>query len=136
MDDEIVIDRGAPHIMKLDQDEQALMDEIQITPPQRSRPIHRPTESVPTAPPRNQRSNFDDGAMDAFMNPTKQSVPAAPPIQTDEVDYGEDEDMYQYDDLTPSMTIRNSPVKVIKLSMMRRLILLTNLVALKRKDSP
>lgn len=114
MEDEIVIDRGAPTIMKLDQDEQALMDEIQITPPQMSRPIQRPTERAPTAPPRPQRSNFDDEAMDAFMNPTKQSAPAAPPIQTDEVDYGEDEDMYQYDDPTPEYDDSEQPSKGYK----------------------
>ena len=36
MDEEIVIDRGQPTVMKLDADEQALMDEIQISAPRSS----------------------------------------------------------------------------------------------------
>ena len=111
MEDEIIIDRGAPTIMKLDQDEQALMDEIQISPPQRPIPVRRPVERTPSRP---QRSNFDDEVMDAFVNPNKQSAPAAPPIQTDEVDYDEDEDMYQYDDTSPEYDDSEQPSKGYK----------------------
>ena len=40
MDEEIVLDRGSTHVMKLDADEQALMDEIEISIP-RSQPVKR-----------------------------------------------------------------------------------------------
>jgi len=42
MDEEIVLDRGNTNIMKLDADEQAIMDEIEISTPQTQR-VPRPT---------------------------------------------------------------------------------------------
>ena len=94
MDEEIVLDRGTTHVMKLDDDEQALMDEIYISAP-RHKPVPRPTKPTfkPPAP-------VQQEAMDAFVNPHKQSEPAPQTSQEEEegVDYGED----FYDDEPPT----------------------------------
>jgi hypothetical protein len=50
MDEEIVIDRGSTTVMKLDADEQALMDEIEISN-SRPQPVKRPVASRPPPPP-------------------------------------------------------------------------------------
>ena len=92
MDEEIVLDRGQTTVMKLDADEQALMDEIQISVP-RSKPVPRPTRPMQ----RPQQSFQGQEAMDAFVNPNKQSTPAQPQ-QDEEIDYGEDEPMMFDDD--------------------------------------
>jgi hypothetical protein len=87
MDEEIVIDRGTTNVMKLDADEQALMDEIQISSSRRQ-PERRPAIN---RPPQHQES------MDAFVNPNKQSVPSQPQMD-EEIDYGEDEPTFFDDD--------------------------------------
>ena len=85
MDEEIVIDRGNTTVMKLDADEQALMDEIEISTP-RPKPVPRPAQqSHRPRPPVHQE------AMDAFVNPTKQTAPSQPQ-QEQEIDYGDDDD--------------------------------------------
>lgn len=90
MDEEIVLDRGNTTVMKLDADEQALMDEIQISAP-RPKPVPRPSQPMRQPPPQQHQE-----AMDAFVNPNKQSAPQQP-TQDEEVDYGEDEPTF-YDD--------------------------------------
>jgi len=92
MDEEIVLDRGQTTVMKLDADEQALMDEIQISAP-RAKTVHRPTRPMQ----RPVQSSQAQEAMDAFVNPNKQSAPAQPQ-QEEEIDYGEDEPMMFDDD--------------------------------------
>src|SRR6056300_816125 len=89
MDEEIVLDRGNTNIMKLDADEQAIMDEIEISAPQPQR-VPRPTRPAPNPPPMTQQQE----SMDAFVNPNKQSAPVQYQ-QDEEIDYGEDE---MYDD--------------------------------------
>ena len=91
MDEEIVLDRGSTNVMKLDADEQALMDEIEIST-SRPQPARRPQPQQVRrpAPPQYQE------AMDAFVNPNKQSAPTQPQ-QDEEIDYGEDEPMF-FDD--------------------------------------
>jgi hypothetical protein len=89
MDEEIVIDRGTTNVMKLDADEQALMDEIEISAP-RPQPVKRPAPHQPRPQMQHQE------AMDAFVNPNKQSAPSAPQMD-EEIDYGEDEPMF-FDD--------------------------------------
>tara|TARA_B100000073_G_scaffold346276_1_gene357299 strand:+ start:257 stop:1348 length:1092 start_codon:yes stop_codon:yes gene_type:complete len=85
--------------MKLDADEQALMDEIEISVP-RPKPVPRPQKSAFGARPPPQHQE----AMDAFVNPTKQSVPTMGPVQNEEIDYGEDDDMmFDDDDEMPGM---------------------------------
>ena len=49
MDEEIVLDRGHTNVMKLDADEQALMDEIEISVPRRSQypdPLRGPCKGL------------------------------------------------------------------------------------------
>jgi hypothetical protein len=91
MDEEIVLDRGHTNVMKLDADEQALMDEIEISVP-RPKPVPRPT----TRPMQRPGASHHQEAMDAFVNPNKQSAPAQP-REDEEIDYGEDEPM-MFDD--------------------------------------
>lgn len=90
MDEEIVIDRGTTTVMKLDADEQALMDEIEIST-SRPQSVRRPAVQ-PVRRPQPQRQE----AMDAFVNPNKQTV-TNQPQPDEEVDYGEDEQMF-FDD--------------------------------------
>tara|TARA_R110000765_G_scaffold361312_1_gene451513 strand:+ start:1480 stop:2598 length:1119 start_codon:yes stop_codon:yes gene_type:complete len=90
MDEEIILDRGNTTVMKLDADEQALMDEIEISAPRR-RPVPRPGQTAYRPPPQQHQE-----AMDAFVNPNKQSAPPQPQ-QDEEIDYGEDEPTF-YDD--------------------------------------
>jgi len=92
MDEEIVLDRGSTHVMKLDADEQALMDEIEIST-SRPQPVRRPQPQQVRRPPPPQQQE----AMDAFVNPNKQSAPS-PPQEDEEIDYGEDEQMF-FDDV-------------------------------------
>ena len=95
MDEEIVIDRGHTTVMKLDADEQALMDEIEISAP-RPQPVPRPAPYRPQRPVHQEQET-----MDAFVNPNKQTAPRQP-MQEEEIDYGEDEPMF-YDDGEPQM---------------------------------
>jgi hypothetical protein len=96
MDEEIVLDRGSTTVMKLDADEQALMDEIQISVPRRKH-VPRPMKTAfrPPSPSQHQE------AMDAFVNPNKQSEPAQPQ-QNEEIDYSVDEEPTFYDDEPPT----------------------------------
>jgi hypothetical protein len=89
MDEEIVIDRGTTSVMKLDADEQALMDEIDIST-SRPQPVRRPV-SKPFSQPPPQMQHQE--SMDAFVNPNKQSAPAQPQMD-EEIDYGEEEPMF------------------------------------------
>ena len=93
MDEEIVLDRGSATVMKLDADEQALMDEIEISS-SRPQPVKRPApqSSYRAPPPPMQHQE----AMDAFVNPNKQSTPQQTQMD-EEIDYGEDEPMF-FDD--------------------------------------
>ena len=92
MDEEIVIDRGNTSVMKLDADEQAIMDEIQISAPRPQR-VPRPTRPAYNPPPMAQQQE----SMDAFVNPTKQTNQnASAPDQ--EIDYGDDDDANFFDD--------------------------------------
>jgi hypothetical protein len=92
MDEEIVIDRGNTSVMKLDADEQAIMDEIQISAPRPQR-VPRPTRPAYNPPPMAQQQE----SMDAFVNPTKQTNQnASAPDQ--EIDYGDDDEANFFDD--------------------------------------
>ena len=91
MDEEIVLDRGHTSVMKLDADEQAIMDEIEISAPAPQR-VPRPTFKPP---PRPQMSEQQE-AMDAFVNPNKQTTQNAS-APDEEIDYGE-EDTNFFDD--------------------------------------
>jgi hypothetical protein len=97
MDEEIVLDRGNTTVMKLDADEQALMDEIQISAP-RPKPVPRPSQPMRQPPPQQHQE-----AMDAFVNPNKQSAPQQP-TQDEEVDYGEE--FYDDEPMGPGPSIQ------------------------------
>ena len=92
MDEEIVLDRGNTTVMKLDADEQALMDEIEISMP-RPKPVPRPTQHAYRPQPQQHQE-----AMDAFVNPNKQSAPQQQ-TQDEEIDYGEE--LYDDEDMGP-----------------------------------
>jgi hypothetical protein len=87
MDGEITLNRSVGNVMKLDDSEQALMDEIEIEMP-RPRSARRVPKPTVYRPPPSQSTMQED--IDAFANPTKQSVP--PQHQEDPVDYGEYEE--------------------------------------------
>jgi len=92
MDEEIVLDRGSTTVMKLDADEQALMDEIEISSSRPQSVKRSAPQSSYRAPPSMQHQE----AMDAFVNPNKQSAPQQTQMD-EEIDYGEDEPMF-FDD--------------------------------------
>jgi len=94
MDGEIILDRSQGNVMKLDDNEQALMDEIEIEAPRprSARVLPKPTVYKPTnrmAPPPMESTAQED--IDAFANPTKQTAP--PMYNEDPVDYGEMEEV-------------------------------------------
>ena len=96
MDGEIILDRGDTSVMKLNDNEQAMMDEIQLD-------FTRPRT---TGPPvvqrmqgyreREQPSTGFQEDVDAFANPVKQNAPA-PPRMEEPVDHGEYVDETPYD---------------------------------------
>jgi len=90
MDGEIILDRKDHNVMKLDDSEQALMNEIEIEVPRRHQPVKKQISQMKTqfTPP--QRQIFQED-IDSFANPNKQMAPLAPP-QEAPVDYGEYED--------------------------------------------
>lgn len=77
MDGEIILDRREHNIMKLDDSEQALMNEIEIEVP-RHQPVKKQVARMKTqfTPPVRQVFQED---MDSFANPNKQTQPSAPP---------------------------------------------------------
>jgi hypothetical protein len=86
MDDNIVLERAAPvTIMKLNDDEQAMLDEIEIRPaaPPRRRP-------PPYRPPAAQAPPADEG-IEAFTNPVKRTKPP-PFFQRPPENHGDDEE--------------------------------------------
>ena len=106
MDEEIVIDRGNTNVMKLDADEQALMDEIEISTSQ-PQPVRRPAPQQ--VRPQIQQQHQE--AMDAFVNPNKQSAPAHSAPEDEEIDYNEDEPMFFDDEPMGGMTQEEQPSK-------------------------
>lgn len=93
MDGEILIDRGeTANVMKLDENEQAMFDEIRVNYAPRPQVMSR---ARPTAAPPPQRTHYQQEDINDFANPMKQSAPP-PPQQEDPVDYGE-EDQEEYE---------------------------------------
>jgi len=74
MDDTIILERGGPstQVLKLSDDEQNLMNEIEIT----SRPAAAPKRR-PVAPPVQRKPEFQSPEIDAFTNPVKRSRPSS-----------------------------------------------------------
>jgi hypothetical protein len=98
MDGEIILDRGGS-VMKLDDNEQAVLDEIQLDFP-KPQVMHRPgnASQIHKAPPRKHVSFQED--IDTFANPMKQNDPPPPksedPIDYGEYDSGEQQESYDY----------------------------------------
>jgi len=96
MDGEIILDRGSDSVMKLNDNEQAMMDEIQLdfTKPRSHMP---PTIQQMHGRGRHEVPNqiFQED-VDAFANPVKQNTPL-PPRNDEPVDHGEYFDETQYD---------------------------------------
>ena len=90
MDGEIILNRSSTHVMKLDDNEQALMNEIEIDIP-RPQPVKkqmpRPMKTQFTPP---QTQTFQED-IDSFANPNKQNHQSAPPPE-EPLDYGEYDD--------------------------------------------
>jgi hypothetical protein len=98
MDGEIILNRNHTNVMKLDDNEQALMNEIEIEIP-RPQPVKKqmpkPMKTQFTPP---QTQTFQED-IDSFANPNKQNPPSIPPPE-DPVDYGEYEEEDQGYDYT------------------------------------
>ena len=74
MDGEIILNRNDTNVMKLDDNEQALMDEIEITVP-RPQPVKKQMPkrmATQFTPPETQTFQED---IDSFANPDKQTRP-------------------------------------------------------------
>src|SRR5210317_2279816 len=98
MDGEIILDRRDTNVMKLDDNEQALMNEIEIEVPrprQRPQPVKKQVSQMKTQFTAPQPQVFQED-IDSFANPNKQTQPSAPPPEAP-FDYGE------YDDDEPDM---------------------------------
>ena len=67
MVDEILLDRGEGTTMNLNEDEQRLWDEIEVSKQKRMKPVKRPG-----AKPRRQPEAVVQEELDAFANPMKQ----------------------------------------------------------------
>jgi hypothetical protein len=92
MDDNIILERSAPAVtvMKLNDSEQAMLDEIEIRPAApKKRPLSRPSAPAPGAVP----GRFEN--IDAFTNPVKRARPA-PRFQQRE-EYVEEDDIEEDD---------------------------------------
>lgn len=103
MDDEIVLENPST-VVKLDQDEEALLNEIEITPP---KPKPKPFKRKPAPPPPVIEEEFaqEEPDLDVFANPNKQNAPRKPPPV--EYDYGEeefDENEMDYEQEAPRMS--------------------------------
>ena len=89
MDGEIILDRKNTNVMKLDDNEQALMNEIEIDIPRRQ-PVKKQISQMKTQFTAPQPQIFQED-IDSFANPNKQSQPSVPPPEAP-LDY------HEYDD--------------------------------------
>lgn len=93
---DIVLERAEiRNVMKLDDDEEAMMNELEIdTDP--VPPMRRPQAPQRKRPPPKQNYFPENDDVGDFTNPTKMQVPRRPPPEI--VDYGEDEPEEEYYD--------------------------------------
>lgn len=99
--DEIVIDRGDAPTMNLDEDEQRLWDEIEISKQKKSKPLKRPGHRP--APPTYEDTLDDE--LDAFANPMKQQAEKpSPQMFGNPPDEDDDDDMMDYQSEAGSLT--------------------------------
>jgi hypothetical protein len=95
MDGEIVIERNDGNVMKLDDKEQAILDEISLDFAKPPRPQMMNRSRLSPEPQPTKRVAFQED-IDSFANPTKTNAPP-PPQNEPPIDYGE------YEDETPQM---------------------------------
>ncbi len=94
MEDEIILEREGPsNVMKLDPDEEAFLNEIEIKPHPKKFPKKKRVSYAPH-PQYNMEEEEED--IGAFTNPNKASARPPPPAEV--VDYGDDESQEGYDD--------------------------------------
>jgi hypothetical protein len=136
MDGEIVLDRGETTVMKLDDGEQRLMDEIQISVPQPRR-VPRP-KPTPYTRPRPSPAMEHQEEIDAFVNPNKQSAP--PPVDGGgpmfDDDGDEEEDAYldmDFDDEPSHHQQRETPSAGYASVDAEKMDILNKLARLERK---
>ena len=89
MDGEIILDRKNTNVMKLDDNEQALMNEIEIDVPRRQ-PVKKQISQMKTQFTAPKPQVFQED-IDSFANPNKQAQPSVPPPEAP-LDY------HEYDD--------------------------------------
>ena len=84
--DDIILERENSHanIMKLDANEEAFLNEIEIQP-------RRPKKKKFRRPPPSMMEQYEDDDIDAFTNPTKSRAAPPPPPEYDEHSEGGDE---------------------------------------------
>ena len=90
MDSEIILERGESNVMKLDENEQAMLDEIKLDFP-RPQTMSRGRSPGGPPPPSYRKPQMYQEDINEFANPMKQSAPP-PPQQEDPIDYGEEEE--------------------------------------------
>lgn len=100
MEDEIVLEREAPNIMKLDPDEEAFLNEIEIKP--HPKKIRRPKTFKRPRMPEYMEEQVDED-MGAFTNPNKASAQPPPPPEV--VDYGDDDQEEVGDEYSDNMSV-------------------------------
>lgn len=90
MDGEIVIERNEGNVMKLDDKEQAILDEISLDFAKPPKPQMMNRSRLSPDPQPTKRVSFQED-IDSFANPTKTNTPP-PPQNEPPIDYGEYED--------------------------------------------
>ena len=96
MEDTVVIEREGQHnVMKLDAEEEAMLNEIEIS---NDKPVRKAVYK-PKSKPKRVQQQYQEPEMDAFMNPTKSSAPG-PPQEAYGFGPGDEED---YEDEAPEM---------------------------------
>ena len=100
MEDTVVIEREGQHsVMKLDAEEEAMLNEIEIS---NDKPVRKAVYKPKSKPKRvqpQQQQQSQEPEMDAFMNPTKSSAPG-PPQEAYGFGPGDEDD---YEDEAPEM---------------------------------
>ena len=95
MEDTVVIEREGQHnVMKLDADEEAMLNEISIS---NDKPVKKAVYKPKAKPRRVTQQQYQEPEMDAFMNPTK-SAETQPRPQPPPEEYGEEEEPMMFGD--------------------------------------
>ena len=91
MDTEIVLEReGTSSLLNLDDDEQALLQEVTINPEPAVKRQHRRPKTRHRQRRQPESEAGGDDLIDAFVNPTKSAAPPRPPVE--EFDYGDNDE--------------------------------------------